>query len=88
MDYSPQGHKVSDMTEHLTGQPIPFGTKHPPCSQETGGFGQGASWYFSRAASFQLSYFVEEDNGLRAQSIKALPCLTAQLGHIGDKKKM
>ena len=85
--YSPQGHKVSDKTEHLTCQAIPFGTKYPPCSQEAGGFGQGASWYLSRAASFQLSYFVEEENGLRAQSIKALPCLTAQLGHIGDKKK-
>lgn len=50
-------------------------------------FGQAASWHFFKAVSFQLSYFGEEESGLWAQSIKALLCMTAQLGHLWDKKK-
>lgn len=41
------------------------------------GFGWSASWHFSGAATFQLSYFGEEESGLWAQSIKALRDSTA-----------
>lgn len=41
------------------------------------GFGWSASWHFSGAAIFQLSYFGEEESGLWAQSIKALRDSTA-----------
>ena len=81
-------HRVTKSQTWLRTWPVSLWHKASSTFPRSRGFGQGASWYLSRAASFQLSYFVEEEDGLRAQSIKALPCLTAQLGHIGDKKTM